>query len=129
MSLGNIVEGIFQSKLDITSSGETKDFDHGFFNQQREYETDKALILKVSFHIFRIRLRGRRIRDDSDWRRCNGTINMAKEILTLKKREKLISPEKIICGGEFNSNHVDHDVEREGRISHEGIEKVNPKKL
>ena len=55
MSLGNMVEGIFQSKLDITSSGETKDFDHGFLSQQREDETDKALILKVSFHIFRIR--------------------------------------------------------------------------
>ena len=30
-------------------------------------------------------------------------INMAKEIMTLKKREKLISPDKIICGGEFNN--------------------------
>ena len=73
-------------------------------------------------------MRGRRIKGDSDWRRCNVTI-MAKEILTLKKREKLILPEKIICGGEFNSNHVDHGVEREGRIDHEGIEEVNPKKL
>ena len=54
---------------------------------------------------------------------------MAKEILTLKKREKLISPEKIIYGGKFNSNHVYHGVEREGRIDHEGIEEVNPKKL
>ena len=54
---------------------------------------------------------------------------MAKEILTLKKREKLISPKKIICRGEFNSNHVDHGVERERRIDHEGIEEVNPKKL
>ena len=53
---------------------------------------------------------------------------MAKEILTLKKREKLISPKKIICGGEFNSNHVDHGVERERRIDHEGIEEVNLKK-
>ena len=52
---------------------------------------------------------------------------MAKEILTLKKMEKLISPEKIICEGNFNSNHVDHSVEREGRIGHEGIEEVNPK--
>ena len=52
---------------------------------------------------------------------------MAKEILTLKKREKLISPKKIICRGEFNSNHVDHGVERKGRIGHEGIEEVNPK--
>ena len=43
---------------------------------------------------------------------------MAKEILTLKKREKLISPEKIICGGEFNSDHLDHGVEGEGRIGH-----------
>ena len=48
-----MAEGIFQSKPDITSSGETNDFGHGFFNQRREYETDKALILKVSFHIFR----------------------------------------------------------------------------
>ena len=32
-SLGNMVEGIFQSKLDITSSGETKDFGHGLFSQ------------------------------------------------------------------------------------------------
>ena len=92
MSLGNMVEGIFQSKLNITSNGETKDFGHGLFSQRREEETDKALILKVSFHIFRIQLRGRKIRDDSDWRSCNGTIDMAKEILTLKKREKLISP-------------------------------------
>ena len=54
---------------------------------------------------------------------------MAKEILTLKKREKLISPEKIICGGEFNSDHVDHGVEGEGRIGHGRIEEVNPKML
>ena len=54
---------------------------------------------------------------------------MAKEILTLKKWEKLISPKKIICGGEFYSNHVGHGVEREGKIGHEGIEEVNPKKL
>ena len=53
---------------------------------------------------------------------------MAKEVLTLKKREKLISPEKIICGGEFNSDDVNHGVEGEGRIDHEGIEEVNPKK-
>ena len=51
-SLGNMAEGIFQSKPDITSSDETKDFGHGFFSQGREEETDKALILKVSFHIF-----------------------------------------------------------------------------
>ena len=50
-SLGNMAEGIFQNKPDITSSGETKDFDHGFFSQRREEETDKALILKVTFHI------------------------------------------------------------------------------
>ena len=54
---------------------------------------------------------------------------MVKESLTLKKMKKLISPEKIICEGEFNSNHVDHGVERKGRIGHEGIEEVNPKKL
>ena len=53
---------------------------------------------------------------------------MAEEILTLKKREKLISPKKIICGGEFNSDQVNHGIEGEGRISHEGIEEVNPKK-
>ena len=52
---------------------------------------------------------------------------MAEEVLTLKKGEKLISPEKIICGGEFNSNHVDHGVEGERRIGHEEIEEVNPK--
>ena len=122
-----MAKGIFQSKPNITSSGETKDFGHGFFSQRREDEIDKALILKVPFHIFRIRLRGRRIRGDSDWRHYNGTIDMVKEILTLKKMEKLISPEKIICEGNFNSNHVDHSVEREGRICHEGIEEVNPK--
>ena len=74
-------------------------------------------------------MRRRRINGYSDWRRRNGTIDMAKEMLTLKKREKLISLEKIICGGEFNSDHVDHGVEGEGRIGHGRIEKVNPKML
>ena len=113
-----MAEGIFQGKPDITSGGETKNFDHGFFSQGGEEETQKTLVLKLPCHILRIWLRRRRINGYSDWRRRNRTIDMAKEILTLKKREKLISPEKIICGGEFNSDHLDHGVEGEGRIGH-----------
>ena len=119
-----MAEGIFQGKPNITSGGETKNFSHGFFSQGGEEETKKTLVLELPCHILRIRLRRRRINNYSDWRRRNGTIDMAKEILTLKKREKLISPEKIICGGEFNINHVDHGVEREERIGHEGIERL-----
>ena len=124
-----MAEGIFQGKPNITSDGETKNFGHGFFSQGGEEETKKTLVLELPCHILRIRLRRRRINNYSDWRRRNGTIDMAKEILTLKKGEKLISPEKIICGGEFNSDHVDHGVEGEGRIGHGRIEEVNPKML
>ena len=61
-SLGNMAEGIFQSKPDITSSGETNDFGHGFFSQGGEEETEKTLVLKLPCHILRIRLRRRRIK-------------------------------------------------------------------
>ena len=36
---------------------------------------------------------------------------MDEKVLALKKREQLVLPEKIICGGEFDGNHVNHGVE------------------
>ena len=43
---------------------------------------------------------------------------MAGEILTLKKRDKLISPEEIIGGREFDGDHVNHGIEIERGVSH-----------
>ena len=38
---------------------------------------------------------------------------MVEKILTVKEGEKLISPEEIIGGGKFDSDHVNHGIEIE----------------
>ena len=52
---------------------------------------------------------------------------MAGEILTLKKRDKLISPEEIIGGREFDGDHVNHGIEIERGVSHGWIGEFNPR--
>lgn len=94
-SLRLVTERILQGETNITRGGKPNNLNQSFFSERGKKKTEHTLIMMLPINIFRIWRRNITGKNDCSEHR-DGTVNMAKKILTLEQRDKLRTPKKKI---------------------------------